>query len=224
MTSIRSFAEILLTVDDLTTAQRERFVTTIHNESVRLTRLLDDILDLSALEQGERGWENAPVDAEGALEQALMVCEGLARMRGVTLEYGPRAGGAIVLADAGRLSQVFINIISNAISYNDSDDPRVNISSQVADGLYQVAISDNGPGIPEHYQGSIFDKFIRAGPASAPGAHGLGLGLNIAQSIVGKLNGALELTRGVLPGACFRVALPLARATEPAGIDQAGTS
>src|SRR5690606_14572234 len=140
MTSIRSFAEILLTVDDLTTAQRERFVTTIHNESVRLTRLLDDILDLSALEQGERGWENAPVDAEGALEQALMVCEGLARMRGVTLEDGPRAGGAIVLADAGRLSQVFINIISNAISYNDSDDPRVNISSQVADGLYQVAI------------------------------------------------------------------------------------
>jgi len=131
---------------------------------------------------------------------------------------------AIVLGDAGRLSQVFINIISNAISYNDSDDPRVNVTSSVIDGSYVVSISDNGPGIPEHYRGSIFDKFIRAEPGSTPGAHGLGLGLNIAQSIVRKLDGRLELTPGVLPGACFRVALPLAQAREPASLDQAGTS
>lgn len=224
MTSIRSFAEILLTVDDLTDAQRERFITTIHKESVRLTRLLDDILDLSALEHGERGWENIPVDAEGALEQALMVCEALARKRGVALENGPRAANATVMADAGRLSQVFINIVSNAIAYNDTADPRVNVSSRIADGLYVVEISDNGPGIPEHYRGSIFDKFIRAEPGSTPGARGLGLGLNIAQSIVRKLDGRLELTRGILPGACFRVELPLARATEPASANQAGRS
>ena len=60
MTSIRSFSEILLTDPNLSEAQRERFVSTIHHESLRLTKLLDEILDLSALEQGERGWENVP--------------------------------------------------------------------------------------------------------------------------------------------------------------------
>src|SRR5690606_36122841 len=102
MTSIRSFAEILLTVDDLTPVQRERFITAIHKEGVRRTRLIDAILDLSAREHGGRGWENVPVGAEGAREQALMVCEALARKRGVALENGPRAESAIVLADAGR--------------------------------------------------------------------------------------------------------------------------
>ena len=81
MTSIRSFAEILREPEDLTSAQRVRFIGTIHNESVRLTRLLDEILDLSALEHGERNWENVPVDAEQVLEQAIAVCEALAKKR-----------------------------------------------------------------------------------------------------------------------------------------------
>ncbi|MCO5119060.1 MAG: sensor histidine kinase [Burkholderiaceae bacterium] len=217
MTSIRSFAEILLSVDDLPPAQRQRFITTIHNESVRLTRLLDDILDLSALEQGERGWENVPVDAEEVLDQAAMVCEAIARKRFVVIENGPRAGSAIVLADAGRLSQVFINIISNAISYNDAAEPRVNIASRVVDGMYIVEISDNGPGIPLQYRSSIFEKFIRAEPGAATGSRGLGLGLNISRNIIGKLDGTVELARGVLPGACFRVMLPVAPAQAGAG-------
>ncbi len=217
MTSIRSFAEILLSVDDLEPAQRERFLATIHNESVRLTRLLDDILDLSALEHGGRGWDNTPVDAEQVLDQAKMVCEALARKRFVVIEDGPRPARAIVLADAGRLSQVFINIISNAISYNDSAEPRVNISSRIAGDMYIVEISDNGPGIPHHYRSSIFEKFIRAEPGTATGSRGLGLGLNISRSIVAKFDGSIELTRGVLPGACFRVALPIAPASQAIG-------
>ena len=209
MTSIRSFAEILLSVDDLAPAQRQRFLATIHNESVRLTRLLDDILDLSALEHGERGWDNVPVDAEEVLDQATMVCEALARKRVVTIESGPRAGRAFVLGDSGRLSQVFINIISNAIAYNDSPEPRVHISSRIEDGMYVVDIADNGGGIPVEYRNSIFEKFIRAEPGSATGSRGLGLGLNISRNIVGKLNGTLELVEGSLPGACFRVTLPI---------------
>ena len=93
MTSIRSFSEILLEADDLDDGQRQHFVSTIHQESLRLTKLLDEILDLSALERGERTWENVPIDAEAALDRALTVCEALLRQRGRDGRNG-RAGAA----------------------------------------------------------------------------------------------------------------------------------
>ena len=96
MTSIRSFSEILLSHDDLDPGQRNRFVSTIHNESLRLTKLLDEILDLSALERGEREWERVPVDAEETLNKALAVCEPLARQRNMAIEMCQRVAVATV--------------------------------------------------------------------------------------------------------------------------------
>ena len=210
MTSIRSFSEILMTERDLPAEQTERFISTIHNESVRLTRLIEEILDLSALEHGERNWENTLTDGEAVLDRAITVCEALARRRTVSIEIGPRAGNAWVLADSGRLSQVFINIIANAISHNDSPDPQVHVTSRLEKDKYVVEISDNGSGIPEPYRESIFDKFVRAGTSTHSGAGvGLGLGLNISHRIVERLGGQLELVNGTLTGACFQVTLPL---------------
>src|SRR5690606_18538801 len=100
MTSIRSFSEILLTDADLTAAQRERFAATIYHESKRLTKLLDEILDLSALEHGERDWDNTPTDADEVLDHALQVCEALARQRGLSINVAARARAAMILADA----------------------------------------------------------------------------------------------------------------------------
>lgn len=214
MTSIRSLSEILRTETDLTTEQKERFIATIHNESVRLTRLLDEILDLSALEHGERSWENVPVDVDEVLDQAISVCEALARKCSVTIENGRREKGCLILGDADRLSQVFINIIANAISHNDAYNPRVHISSRLKGGHFIVEVSDNGPGIPPQYRNTIFEKFVRADPDTAPGSQGLGLGLNISYKIVEKLNGRLELAEGALPGACFKISLPLWRQAE----------
>jgi Na+/proline symporter/nitrogen-specific signal transduction histidine kinase len=209
MTSIRSFSEILMTERDLKPNQVERFISTIHNESVRLTRLIEEILDLSALEHGEGNWENTLIDGEEVLDQSIAVCEALGRRRSVSIDFGPRAPHGWVLADAGRLSQVFINIIANAISHNEAAEPRVHITSRVKAGLYVVEISDNGSGIAEPYRDSIFDKFVRAGGAAHTGGGvGLGLGLNISHRIVERLGGSLELVEGPLSGACFQVSLP----------------
>ena len=147
MTSIRSLSEILLRDDEITPAQRARFASTIHNESVRLTRLLDEILDLSALEQGERGWTNRVVEAERVLDRAIEVCEALTRQRNMRIEFVARAGESTVFADADRLCQVLINIISNATKYNDASDPVIEIHSHVKDGAYILEISDNGSGM-----------------------------------------------------------------------------
>ncbi len=209
MTSIRSFSEILLEPEGLDDGQRQRFLSTIHQESMRLTKLLDEILDLSALERGERTWQNAPVDAEDALNRAISVCDALLRQRGMKVELGERAHTTMVEGDADRLCQVFINLISNAVKYNDAEAPIVRVSSSVRSGFYMVEISDNGPGIRKSERKYIFEKFWR-GVSGSGDQGGAGLGLAISRQIIARMNGSLELVQGPLPGACFRVRLPVA--------------
>lgn len=210
MTSIRSFSEILLEGDDINPSQRQHFVSTIHQESLRLTKLLDEILDLSALERGERTWENRPVDAEAALDRALRVCEALLQQGGVRVEMGERAQATMVQGDADRLCQVFINLISNAVKYNDSPGPILRVTSAVRSGSYIVDIADNGPGIAKGERKLIFEKFSR-GQRAAADQSGAGLGLAISRQIVTRMDGSLDLVQGPLPGACFRVRLAVMR-------------
>jgi len=210
MTSIRSFSEILLEGDELDERQRQRFVSTIHQESMRLTKLLDEILDLSALERGERAWQNAPVDADAALDRALSVCDALLRQRGMRVEFGDRAGRTMIEGDGDRLCQVFINLISNAVKYNDAAEPMVRISSAIRSGEFVAEIADNGPGIAKGERKLIFEKFSR-GTRGAADQAGAGLGLAISRQIVTRMHGTLDLAPNALPGACFRLRLPVIR-------------
>jgi Na+/proline symporter/nitrogen-specific signal transduction histidine kinase len=208
LTSIRSFSEILLDQPDLEPDQSRRFVQIIHDESERMTRLLDEILDLSLLERGEASWALAPVDAETALARALDISQGLASQHGVSLTSKDRAVQAIVQADPDRLSQVFINLLSNAIKYNTSDAPAVQISSQVSQGRYQAIIEDNGPGIRPADRERIFRKFSRGWAQPQSDRSGAGLGLAISWQIMNRLNGSLELLPETAHGARFLVSLP----------------
>ncbi len=207
MTSIRSFSEILLHTPGLDRDRSQRFLRIIHDESMRMTRLLDGILDLSVLEGGAPG-TLAPTDPEVALDNAIDICRGLAAAPAVRMVRAPRLGAACVLADSDRLTQVFINLISNAIKYNTSPEPVVSIASALRGGYYEVTIADNGPGIPAELRERLFSKFARGWaqrPSAAPGA---GLGLAISWQIMQRLGGNLELMPGDGSGACFRVRLP----------------
>ena len=206
MTSIRSFSQILLDSRDLDGARTQRFVRIIHDESVRLTRLLDSTLDLGLLERGEANWPRTRIDPEIALEGSIRICEGLGGGR-VALASEARAVGAAVEANEDRLGQVFINLISNAIKYNTSASPRVTVRSAVRDGVYEVLIADNGPGIPPELRDRIFSRFPGGLARSRTAASGSGLGLAISWQIMRHLGGNLELVGGEGPGACFRVTL-----------------
>jgi signal transduction histidine kinase len=210
MTSIRSFSEILLDGDQLDDTQRQRFVSTIHQESLRLTKLLDEILDLSALERGEKNWTSQAVDADAVLDRAISVCDALLRKRTIRLDHGPRAGRTMIEGDPDRLCQVFINLISNAVKYNTSSDPVVRISSALRAGNFVAEVADNGPGIAKGERKLIFEKFSR-GRRGAADQTGAGLGLAISRQIVKRMNGTLDLAPSTLPGACFRLRLPVIR-------------
>jgi signal transduction histidine kinase len=209
MTSIRSFSEILLDEERLSSQERQRFVSTIHRESMRLTKLLDEILDLSALERGERGWNNVPVDAEAALDRAVEVCSALARQRDMSIVIGNRAGPVTIAGEADRFSQVLINLVSNAIKYNDDPNPVVEVRSSTSGRFYVVEVADNGPGIKKAERKAIFEKFTRGERGEAVASPGAGLGLAISRQIITRMNGKLELLPGGKRGACFRVTLPL---------------
>ncbi len=211
MTAIRAFSEILLSERDLDDASNRKFLSTIHRETLRLTSLLDEILDLSMLERGERSWDSKPVDAERALDQALHVCDALALQTGTVMRSGRRVESAMVLADHDRLSQVLINLLSNAIKYNGTKNPVVEVRSRIVGDNYLVEVEDNGVGIPVEERPRIFDKFYRGRHGEA--ASGAGLGLPISREIVGRMRGSLSLVSSTREGTCFRVTLPLTDAS-----------
>ena len=209
MTAIRAFSEILMTEASLEESSRRKFVNTIHKESLRLTSLLDEILDLSALERGERSWANRPVDAEESLNQALQVCDALALRSDSIIRSGPRVSSALVLADPDRLGQVLINLISNAVKYNGAERPEVEVRSRIENDIYVIEVSDNGVGIPEDERARIFDKFYRGRQGENAPHSGAGLGLPISREIITRMNGQLEIVADGQEGACFRITLPL---------------
>jgi len=204
MTSIRSFAELLLTPRDLSKAQLERFVGIIHEESLRLTRLLDEILEMNQLEHGDLQIGATPLDPNSIMERAVDTCRGLAKKNAAVLTIGERPSSTTVLGDADRLHQVLINLLTNAIKYNDKRHPEVRVDSRVAGQWYELDVSDNGPGIED--PGQVFEKFSR-GDGNSSKQGGTGLGLAISRRIIQKMNGDLDIVENKGEGTCFRIRL-----------------
>lgn len=206
MTSIRSFSEILRDEGGITSDQAQRFIGIINAESQRLTRLLDEILDISFLESGRVNWQLQPVSLSKVLDHAISSIEGPRALSNVKIT---RRGDAdiIVNADFDRLAQVFINLLSNAIKYGRSEQPQITIQARKVGKLAMIGVIDNGPGIRFEDRDRVFEKFVRLSKITLAGS--AGLGLPISREIMRNLGGDLTLEDNA-PGAVFRVTLPLA--------------
>lgn len=206
MTSIRSFSEILRDSGDLSEGQKARYAQVIHDEALRLTRLLDDLLDLSVLENGQVNLNVTRVRLRDVLDQAVSAT---GADRGLmVLRRTPAQEEIWLETDGDRLAQVFINLIANAEKYCDAVQPELRISLRQSEGQMMVDFIDNGSGIETDQQAMIFEKFSRIGEQKAGGA---GLGLAICREIMARLGGGISYLPGQR-GAAFRVVLPQARA------------
>jgi Na+/proline symporter/nitrogen-specific signal transduction histidine kinase len=227
MTSIRSFSEILTDQQadgrPMSTEQVQRFLAIIRDESERLTRLLDEILDLSRMESGEATWRIETVDAAAIARKAADTMSGLAAQAGVEISVELGRQPIWVTADADRLKQVFVNLLSNAIKYNYTPAPGqpapkawVALGAAAASGkgaTVELQFCDNGPGIPEVQRETIFSKFARGWQETgAERSAGSGLGLPISRQIVQGLGGELMLASTGDKGSVFIVRLPAAEA------------
>ena len=202
MTSIRSFSEILGD-GDLLPEERERYAGIIHDEAIRLTRLLDDLLDLSVLENGQVHLHRQTGLLSDLLDRSIRA-SGVTEARMPILRQ-PVTEKVELTTDLDRLAQVFINLIVNAQKYCDAASPRLKISvTEIPDG-YHVDFVDNGGGISDENRQMIFEKFSRIADQSEAG--GAGLGLAICREIMRRLGGDI----GYLPGqygTAFRVVVP----------------
>lgn len=205
MTSIRAFSEILKS-PDLTEDERLKFAGIIHDEAVRLTRLLDDLLDLSVLESRQAQLTIAPANLHDLIDRALVAASATRPERQFTIDRDPASEHVPVLTDPDRLLQVLINVISNARKYCDAERPvlQIRVTRRPNDGPV-IDIIDNGSGIDPSSQSLIFEKFSRLNdPARAGGA---GLGLAICREIMLTLGGDISYLPGQ-GGAAFRISLP----------------
>ena len=211
MTSIRAFSEIL-TEGDIPPQMVQDSGRIIHSEALRLTRLLDDLLDLSVLENGSVQLNLDLVHLGGMIDRAVQAASQTRPERRFELIRDPVAEEIHLLTDPDRLVQVFINLISNARKYCDADPGVLRIVVRQKGGRITVDFIDNGKGIPKESQRIIFEKFARLTDQMRAG--GAGLGLAIVREIMTNLGGSITYLPGQR-GAAFRVMLPL-RLEKPA--------
>ncbi len=208
MTSIRSFSEILRE-GDMPQDALGRYAGIIHDEAVRLTRLLDDLLDLSVLENGQVVLHQQTGSLSDLLDRAI----GATGLQDDVLKINraPAQEDVTLTTDLDRLVQVFINLIANARKYCEAKNPELTIKTVRQGTMTAVDFIDNGLGIAPENQELIFEKFSRVSDESKAG--GAGLGLAICREVMHRLGG--EIT--YLPqakGAGFRVILPNAKTAQ----------
>jgi hypothetical protein len=212
LTSIRAFAEILHDNPDTPAAKRQQFVGIILRETERLTRLINQILDLAKIESGRAQWAIEPVDLGEAVRDAVNATAGIFRERSVLLELDLPERVPPVPADRDRLMQVLLNLLGNAVKFCTPGEGRVRVTVSSTDSALHVDVADNGVGIAPEHQAAIFEKFRQVGDALTARPQGTGLGLPISRMIVRQFGGELWVRSEAGAGSTFSFSIPLGHA------------
>jgi signal transduction histidine kinase len=207
LTSIRALAELMRDDPAMDEAQRCHFIAIIVTETERLSRLVNQVLDMAKIESGHADWHNAEVELGALVQQAVATTSELFRERQAQVHVTVPEAPLVLMADPDRLTQVMLNLLSNAAKFVPAPGGRVDVSLSSDDGGVTVAVKDNGPGVNAQQQALIFEKFRQGGDA-ANRPQGTGLGLPISRQIVEHFGGRLWLESQPGQGARFCFYLP----------------
>jgi signal transduction histidine kinase len=180
----------------------------VQRQVQHITRLVDDLLDVSRFTAGKLELRREPVDLDAIIEEALLSCQTAINARGHRIEVNSHNAPALVNGDPVRLVQCVCNLINNAAKYTEPGGTLV-IDLGAADGMGFVRITDNGRGIPADLLPKIFDMFVQE-RVTPDGAGGLGLGLGLVKRLVELHGGTVSATSaGKGKGATFEIRLAL---------------
>ncbi|MFA6941887.1 MAG: ATP-binding protein [Clostridiaceae bacterium] len=204
LTSIKGFAETLKDVDDAAT--REKFLDIINEEAERLTRLINDILILSDLENIKEGVFEL-INVKTSLENITAMMKKSADDKNIKLECSIDKN-IFVYGNKDRFKQMLLNLVDNAVKYTDNGG-NVGISAKEAGSSCVIEVTDNGIGIDKKHLGRLFERFYRVDKARSRDSGGTGLGLAIVKHIVLSMEGSIKVESEISKGSKFIVKLPL---------------
>lgn len=220
LTSIHSFVEILLQYADEDPATRTEFLNIIKRETERLSRLIDDVLDLAKIEAGMATWKVDRHDLKGIIEDALAAIRPLLDASKVSVHttYPPRLPQ--ILGDRDRLSQVITNLLSNARKFTHSSDT-LECRLKIENGFIRVEVEDHGVGISPENKDKVFEKFRQIeNEHLTDKPKGTGLGLPISRDIIEYHGGKMWCESELGKGATFIFTIPTADNPDPRPIQK----
>jgi signal transduction histidine kinase len=205
LTALRTEVEVALG-KSLSPAEHQQLLGNLLEELVRMSRLTDQLLTLSRRDAGVEQFEPVPLDLAELAANVVEAMRPLAESRGVQLRL-EAAGPVPVEGDAGRLRQVVINVLDNALKYTPGGG-RVTVRVERRDRGGFVTVEDTGSGIAAEHLPQVFERFYRVDRARSRAEGGAGLGLSIARSIVTAHGGTIDLTSTPGLGTVCTVTLP----------------
>ncbi|GFE57944.1 two-component system histidine kinase PnpS [Geobacter sp. AOG1] len=207
VTVIKGYAETLLEGGLATDQERSsRFLRIIYNHAERLAALIGDLLTLSELESGDLSLEVSQVNLESTVSSVIALLGQSAEQKGITITCSDLKGMTKALADRGRLEQVLINLLDNAIKYT-PERGTITIDGTREGDMVKISIADTGVGIPSQDIPRIFERFYRVDSARSRDQGGTGLGLSIVKHIVQLHGGTIVVTSTPGRGSVFSFTL-----------------
>ena len=205
LTSIRGYLETLIE-DQLDGETTQRFLETARAEALRMSRLLDGLFDASSLDPGISAEEAPRADLQAALAAALNAVAPIAAARQTVIsQLGCERGSILLPPD--HLTQILINVLENAVKHG-REAGRVYVASTLLEnGLVQIAVDDDGPGVPADERSAIFTLAYRGSTSTTTGT---GLGLAVVRRLLERAGGRVEVNDSPLGGARFYLRLPAA--------------
>lgn len=206
ITSIQGFVETLKMTDNLDEDTKNRFLTIIENETTRLTRLIDDILLLSTIENKTKK-KVEKVDLFEVFEEVNEVINYIAKKKNIKVKYDFENKDIDLWEYSGYIRQILLNIISNAVKYT-GENGKVSVKQYIKSERVFIEVKDNGIGIPQEDIDRIFERFYRVDKARSRSVGGTGLGLAITKHMVKALNGNIKVESELGTGSKFTIELP----------------
>lgn len=186
-----------------------------------LAGLIDNLLNVSRIERNTFKVELAPINAEKVIKETIANIEEQARTKKQTIAYlPPDTTLSMVMGDSSRISQVMTNLLANAMNYT-QEGGSITVSAKEVNGFIEIAVADNGQGIPKEALPKLFSKFFRVSGVLEQGSKGTGLGLFITKSIVELHKGTITVDSEVGKGATFRFTLPVVPTNQPQAAENA---
>jgi signal transduction histidine kinase len=179
-----------------------------HKNSIRLSALINDLLDLQKIESGQMSYNFDEIDLASIVEECIGSMETFAQTYGITFDFTPPEEMVIVHADRDRLHQVLDNLMSNAVKFSRRGE-RVLLRIVTKADRIMVEVEDHGVGIPPDSREKVFGRFTQVDSSDRRSHGGTGLGLNIAQEIMAAHGGTVTYTSTLGEGSTFVIDFPL---------------